>query len=56
MSEPYPTPNSLTFDFDDVNKCILLVRTLQYGGYVFVVESKNKSGWKRFVEHHYRAA
>jgi hypothetical protein len=26
------------------------------GGYVFVVESKNKSGWKRFVEHHYRAA
>jgi hypothetical protein len=24
------------------------------GGYVFVVESKNKSGWKRFVQHHYR--
>ncbi len=26
------------------------------GGFVFVVESKNKKGWKRFVEHHYRAA
>jgi hypothetical protein len=25
-------------------------------GFVFVVESKNKKGWKRFVEHHYRPA
>jgi hypothetical protein len=24
------------------------------GDCVFVVESKNKNGWKRFVEHHYR--
>jgi hypothetical protein len=24
------------------------------GGFVFAVESKNKKGWKRFVEHHYR--
>jgi hypothetical protein len=26
------------------------------GGFFFAVESKNKKGWKRFVEHHYRAA
>jgi hypothetical protein len=26
------------------------------GGFVFVVESKNAKGWKRFVEHHYAAA
>lgn len=26
------------------------------GGFFFVVESKNKKGWKRFLEHHYRAA
>ena len=24
------------------------------GGFVWVVESKNARGWKRFVEHHYR--
>ncbi len=26
------------------------------GGYFFAVEAKNKKGWKRFVEHHYRPA
>ena len=26
------------------------------GGFFFAVGSKNKKGWKRFVEHHYRAA
>jgi hypothetical protein len=26
------------------------------GGFVFVVESKNKKGWRRFLEHHYRTA
>jgi hypothetical protein len=26
------------------------------GGCFFVVESKNKKGWKRFLEHHYRPA
>jgi hypothetical protein len=26
------------------------------GGFFFVVESKNKKGWRRFLEHHYRAA
>lgn len=26
------------------------------GGFVWVVESKNASGWKRFVEHRYRPA
>jgi hypothetical protein len=26
------------------------------GGFVWVVESKNAKGWKRFVEHHYRPA
>ena len=26
------------------------------GGFFFAVESKNKKGWKRFLEHHYRAA
>jgi hypothetical protein len=26
------------------------------GGFFFVVESKNKKGWKRFLEHHYRTA
>lgn len=25
------------------------------GGFFWVVESKNKSGWKRFVQHHYHA-
>lgn len=25
------------------------------GGFFFAVESKNKKGWKRFLEHHYRA-
>jgi hypothetical protein len=25
------------------------------GGFVFVVESRNAKGWKRFVEHHYRS-
>ncbi len=24
------------------------------GGFVFAVESKNKKGWRRFLEHHYR--
>jgi hypothetical protein len=26
------------------------------GGFFFAVESKNKKGWRRFLEHHYRAA
>lgn len=26
------------------------------GGYYWVVEAKNKNGWKRFTEHHYKAA
>jgi hypothetical protein len=26
------------------------------GGFFFAVESKTKRGWKRFLEHHYRAA
>jgi hypothetical protein len=26
------------------------------GGFFFVVESKNKKGWKRFLKHHYRPA
>jgi hypothetical protein len=26
------------------------------GGFFFVVESKNKKGWKRFLEHHYQPA
>ncbi|HEY2290048.1 MAG TPA: hypothetical protein VGM86_05025 [Thermoanaerobaculia bacterium] len=26
------------------------------GGFVWVVESKNAKGWRRFVEHHYRPA
>ncbi len=26
------------------------------GGFCWVVESRNKKGWKRFVEHHYRQA
>src|SRR5262249_27718748 len=26
------------------------------GGFFFVVEAKNKKGWKRFLEHHYRPA
>jgi hypothetical protein len=26
------------------------------GGFFFAVESKNKKGWKRFVQHHYTAA
>jgi hypothetical protein len=26
------------------------------GGFFWVVESKTKKGWKRFVEHHYRPA
>jgi hypothetical protein len=26
------------------------------GGFVWVVEAKNKKGWKRFTEHHYRPA
>ncbi len=26
------------------------------GGFVWVVESRNAKGWKRFVEHHYRPA
>ena len=26
------------------------------GGFFFVVESKNRKGWRRFLEHHYRAA
>jgi hypothetical protein len=25
------------------------------GGFFFVVEAKNKKGWKRFLNHHYRA-
>lgn len=26
------------------------------GGFVWVVEAKNAKGWRRFTEHHYRAA
>jgi hypothetical protein len=26
------------------------------GGFLWMVESRNKNGWKRFVEHHYRQA
>jgi hypothetical protein len=26
------------------------------GGFFFAVESKNKKGWRRFLEHHYRPA